>query len=120
MRRSNRRFIFLVGFPVAAALGLWAGVSTASKSFTLAMEKGQRADWDKAFNETLAEPFATIACTPGKKDTLLVGEGCVDAGSSRICCDSWSIAIECSAAKKWQQQSIEGASCERRAKAEKD
>lgn len=115
MRFSIRRTSLVLAALLAAGLvGLYSKDSTASKSFTMAMEESARKDWDEAFNKTLAEPFAKIECSPGTKQTLALGSGCVDVGSEYICCARFSVGTKCTSAGKWQQTEIEGTSCEKR------
>jgi hypothetical protein len=97
-----------------AGTALMATESAADKSFTLSMQEPQRTTWNKGFNKLVAEPFKAIRCAEDAKLDVPAGEGCVDAGDVEICCKSWSLRLECKSDGRWEQTSIEGASCDKR------
>ena len=112
MSSSNRRrYVLAAAVAIAAALGLQAATSAADKSFTVAMEENERQAWEKSLSKIFAEPFAKLQCKAGQRNDLAVGKGCVNAGDTAICCESWTIVIECSANSEWQQKAIDGSSC---------
>jgi len=111
---NRRRYAMAAAGVASVVIGLYSLDSTASKSFTMAMEESARQDWDKAFNKVLAEPFAKLECAPGQKNTLSLGSGCVDVGQALICCSGWAVGTKCTAEHKWQQTNIEGTDCERK------
>ena len=117
--RTRHWIVVAASLLALAATGLMASESAADKSFTLAMQDGQRQSWDKAFNKLVGEPFKQVRCAADSKLDLPAGEGCVDAGDIEICCKSWSLRLKCSGEGSWQQQSIEGASCDKRPVAKK-
>jgi hypothetical protein len=110
---TRRTRLRLIGLSVlgCAALGLVAADSLASRSFTLAMEPTQKAHWEKQFNGLLSEPFAKVACESGKRIDLPVGQGCVEAADVDICCVNWTLKVKCNDEHRWENTSVEGASC---------
>ncbi len=111
--RSKQRLVITVSLLALAATALLSGGAAADKSFTLAMEDRPRHAWDKAFNKLVAEPFEAVRCAADSDLELPAGEGCVDAGDLEICCQTWTLNLRCNQGK-WEQKSIEGASCQKR------
>ena len=100
-----------VGAGLLVAATLLAPESTADKSFKMAMPDSLKKGWDKRFNGLIGESFDKLSCDEGATGNLKVGKGCVDTGDRLICCESWELALECTAEGRWTQAAYNGDSC---------
>jgi len=116
--KVRRHIVLLVGAALTlGAVGLHAEETT-TKSFTLALADDERVQWEKEYNGLLARSFLKLDCPMGEKNSVPLGNGCVDAATMDICCKQWTAKLQCGAKLKWEHKGLQGDSCETKKKKE--